>query len=79
MAELSKSIPGFVERWHCPHVEIGKTIRATMERDLDHLIFSAMEDAISMYIELMERHGCDKTEARARASLEIAEGLSVRE
>lgn len=77
--EHSKSVPEFVERWHCPHVEIEKTVRATMERDLDRLIFSAMEDVISMYIELTERHGLDQTEARAKAALEVAEGLSVTE
>lgn len=77
--EVSKSVPEFVEKWVCLHTGIDRIMTATMSQDLTHLLWYAMENAIDMYVEMQSRHGvADHSEARAKALLEIAEGLSDR-
>ena len=75
--ELSKSVPEFVEKWVCLHTGIDKTMKATMEQDLKHMIWSAMENVIDMYVEMLVKHGHNSQDARAKALLEISEGLNV--
>lgn len=77
MTTLSKSIPEFVGRHYCPHTGVDKVMKAAMMEDLDHMVWSAMQEAISMYVELIEKHGCKPEVARSKALLEIHEGLSV--
>lgn len=76
--EVSKSVPEFIEKWVCLHTGIDRTMKATMTRDLDHLLHYAMENAIDMYVEFLEKHGADRVAARAKAVTEIADGLAVR-
>jgi hypothetical protein len=75
--EVSKSASEFVEKWVCLHTGIDKTMKATMRQDLRHLIWYAMENAIDMYVEMRERHGQEPVVAKAKAALEVAEGLDA--
>lgn len=77
MTTPSKSIPQFVGRHYCPHTGVDKVMKGAMTQDLDYLIWSAMRETISMYVELIEKHGYSPEGARSRALLEIHEGLSV--
>lgn len=75
--EVSKSVPEFIEKWVCLHTGIDRTMKATMRQDLQHLLWYAMEHAIDMYIEMTDRHGQGPVEGKAKACLEISEGLNV--
>lgn len=75
----SKTIPEFVARWHCPHTGADEVMKSGMGRDLDHLIFYAMQEAVEMYREYIDKHGYEPKIAQGKAVMEISEGLSVRE
>lgn len=77
MSDVSTTIPEFVEKHVCLHSPLDAVMKKRMETDLSHLLWYAMEHAIDMYVELTTKHEEPPVVARAKACLEIAEGLNV--